>query len=198
MPMFSCLPSDAEQTSVIPHHRRCWASADSVSRLVAGYVCERCCIYGICRRYYVTAERADGPSESVANRLAPCMTSHGQHDNFRQVVGIVAILVTQTCAVIPSAGPPTQRQQPTRVVIEAGAGAVDASSPRETTHCHNASPGVGRVTEAIRPPGSARAAAAGVILVYRTLWVVACRRRLTAAAAPPPVEGFANPIFITA
>ena len=40
MPMFSCLPSDAEQTSVTSHHRRCWASADSVSRLVAGYMCE--------------------------------------------------------------------------------------------------------------------------------------------------------------
>jgi len=40
--MFSCLPSDAEQTSVTSRHRRCWASADSVSRLpvVAGYMCE--------------------------------------------------------------------------------------------------------------------------------------------------------------
>jgi len=53
--MFSCLPSDAEQTSVIPRHRRCWASADSVSRLVTGYVWE-VLHYGICRRYYVTAE----------------------------------------------------------------------------------------------------------------------------------------------
>jgi len=56
MPMFSCLPSDAEQTSVTSRHRRCWASPDSVSRLVAGYMCEvlQC---GNCRRYYVTAER---------------------------------------------------------------------------------------------------------------------------------------------
>jgi len=38
--MFSCLPSDAEQTSGTSRHRRCWASPDSVSRLVAGYVCE--------------------------------------------------------------------------------------------------------------------------------------------------------------
>jgi len=56
MPMFSCLSSDAEQTSVTSHHRRCWASADSVSRLVAGYMCE-VLQYGICRRYYATDER---------------------------------------------------------------------------------------------------------------------------------------------
>jgi len=55
MPMFSCLPSDTEQTSITSRHRRCWASPDSVSRLVAGYMCE-VLQYSICRRYYVTAE----------------------------------------------------------------------------------------------------------------------------------------------
>jgi len=55
MPMFSCLPSDADQTSVASHHRLCWVSADSISRLVADYMCE-VLQYGICRRYYVTAE----------------------------------------------------------------------------------------------------------------------------------------------
>jgi len=53
--MFSCLPSDADQTSVASRHKRCWASADSISRLVTGYMCE-VLQYGICRRYYVTAE----------------------------------------------------------------------------------------------------------------------------------------------
>ena len=56
IPMFSCLPSDAEQTSVTSRHRRCWALADSVSRLVAGHMCELL-QYGICRRYCITAER---------------------------------------------------------------------------------------------------------------------------------------------
>jgi len=67
--MFSCLSSDAEQTSVTSRHRRCWASADSVSRLVTGYVCEML-QYGICRRYYVTA---DGPNESELSKQTGAM-----------------------------------------------------------------------------------------------------------------------------
>ena len=90
-------------------------------------------------------------------------------------------------------------------MIEAGAGR-NSGARQQSTQLHRARPPtattplrrLGRVTAAIRPPGSARAAAAGVILVYRTLWVVARRRRLTAAAAPTPVAGFVNPIFITA
>ena len=58
--MFSCLSSDAEQTSVTSCQTMLGISrlsqADSVSRLVTGYMCE-VLQYGICRRYYVTVER---------------------------------------------------------------------------------------------------------------------------------------------
>ena len=61
--------------------------------------------------------------------------------------------------------------------------AVNTPSPRETTQRHNISQATRPRPRgaAIRPPDSARASATGVVLVYRTPWVVARRCRLAAA-----------------
>jgi len=171
MPMFSCLPSDADQTSVAWRHRLCWVLADSVSRLVAGYMCE-VLQYGICRRYYVTTEWRWRPEWVGVNqtdwRHAWLITAGCWCCRYSRCSNVPWLFLK-----LPSVGPPTLRRPPTsrnwswsRMTLR--------RMTHETTHRHNTSP-VTRRRHYVHP-------AATMVARNRPHPFKCCRRRCGHAA----------------
>jgi len=165
MPIFSRLPSDAEQTSVTSRRRWCWASPDSVSWLVAGYTCE------VLQYYYVTADWHH--AWLVTGSMITFVGLSALSSSIFLLLKHLPWLFLKP----PSAGPPTQRRPLTsrnwswsRMTLWRTT-AVDAPSLRETTHRHNTSP-VTRPHHRVHPAG----AAAAVVARNRLHPFKCCRR----------------------
>ena len=153
MSMFSCLPSDADQTSVASHHRRCWASADSISRLVTGYMCE---VHAI--RHLPSTLRNRWMALTARVKWVGVKQTDWRHA-WLVMAGCWRcrysdILVAQTCRDCslnyrPRGHPRCDGRR--RFVIEAGAGC--RCTTHETTHRHS---GTSPVTAASPRPSSRR------------------------------------------